>query len=68
MHAAVLHTIGAVPRDEEFSEPIIGGDKDGKVIAHVHAASLKPVDKQLASIMRAAANYPASAARMESGT
>src|SRR5438067_12528860 len=49
MHAAVLHTIGAMPRCEEFPEPIIGGDKDGEVIVHVHAASLKPVDKQLAS-------------------
>jgi len=48
MHAAVLHTIGKVPRYEEFSEPVIG-DKGGEVIVHVHAASLKPVDKQLAS-------------------
>jgi hypothetical protein len=36
MHAAVLHTIGTVPRYEEFPEPIIG-DKDGEVIVHVHA-------------------------------
>jgi NADPH:quinone reductase-like Zn-dependent oxidoreductase len=49
MHAAVLHTIGAVPRYEEFPEPVIGGNNDGEVIVHVHAASLKPVDKQLAS-------------------
>jgi NADPH:quinone reductase-like Zn-dependent oxidoreductase len=48
MHAAVLHAIGTVPRYEEFPEPVIG-DKDGEVIVHVHAASLKPVDKQLAS-------------------
>jgi NADPH2:quinone reductase len=48
MHAAVLHKIGTVPRYEEFPEPVIG-DKDGEVIVHVHAASLKPVDKQLAS-------------------
>jgi NADPH:quinone reductase-like Zn-dependent oxidoreductase len=48
MHAAVLHTIGTVPQYEEFPEPVIG-DKDGEVIVHVHAASLKPVDKQLAS-------------------
>jgi NADPH:quinone reductase-like Zn-dependent oxidoreductase len=47
MHAAVLHTIGAVPRYEEFPQPVIG-DKDDEVIVHVHAASLKPVDKQLA--------------------
>lgn len=52
MHAAVLHTIGTVPRYEEFPEPIIGdkdGDKSREVIVHVHAASLKPIDKQLAS-------------------
>jgi NADPH2:quinone reductase len=48
MHAAVLHTIGGVPRHEEFPEPVIA-DKDGEVIVHVHAASLKPIDKQLAS-------------------
>ena len=48
MHAAVLHAIGTVPRYEEFPEPAIV-DKDGDVIVHVHAASLKPVDKQLAS-------------------
>lgn len=47
MHAAVLHTIGTAPRYEEFQEPVIV--KDGEVIVHVHAASLKPVDKQLAS-------------------
>jgi len=45
MHAAVLHTLGKVPRDEEFPEPVAG---DGEVIVHVHAASLKPIDKQLA--------------------
>ena len=48
MRAAVQHTIGTVPRSEEFPEPVID-DKDGEVIVHVHAASLKPVDKQLAS-------------------
>ena len=48
MHAAVLHTIGTVPRYEEFPEPAIG-DKDREVIVHIHAASLKPVDKQMAS-------------------
>ncbi len=48
MHAAVLHTIGTAPRYEEFPEPVIG-DKDGDVIVHVHAASLKPIDRQLAS-------------------
>jgi NADPH2:quinone reductase len=48
MHAAVLHAIGTVPRYEEFPEPVIG-DKDSEAIVHVRAASLKPVDKQLAS-------------------
>src|SRR5579862_1132406 len=48
MHAAVLHTIGALPRYEEFPEPIIASDKNGEVIVHVHAASLKPFDKQMA--------------------
>jgi NADPH:quinone reductase-like Zn-dependent oxidoreductase len=48
MHAAVLHTIGSAPRYEEFPEPVIG-DKDAEVIVQVHAASLKPVDKQMAS-------------------
>ena len=53
MHAAVLHTIGSMPRYQEFPEPVInnkdGGNKDGEVLVHVHAASLKPVDKQMAS-------------------
>lgn len=48
MHAAVLHKIGTVPRYEEFPDPVIT-DKDRQVIVHVHAAALKPVDKQLAS-------------------
>jgi NADPH:quinone reductase-like Zn-dependent oxidoreductase len=48
MHAAVLHTIGTAPRYEEFPEPVVL-DKDSEMIVHVHAASLKPVDKQLAS-------------------
>jgi len=48
MYAAVLHTIGTAPRYEEFPEPILS-DKDDEAIVHVHAASLKPVDKQLAS-------------------
>ena len=48
MHAAVLDTVGAAPRYEEFPEPVTS-DKDREAIVHVHAASLKPVDKQLAS-------------------
>ena len=46
MNAAVLHTLGSPPRYEEFPEPSGG---DGEMIVHVHAASLKPIDKQLAS-------------------
>lgn len=46
MKAAVLHTLGQPPRCEDFPEPVAG---DGEVIVHVHAAALKPVDKQLAS-------------------
>jgi NADPH:quinone reductase-like Zn-dependent oxidoreductase len=46
MNAAVLHTLGKPPRCEQFAQPIAG---DGEVIVHVHAASLKPIDKQLAS-------------------
>ncbi len=46
MNAAVLHTLGKPPRYESFDEPVVG---DGEVIVHVHAAALKPVDKQLAS-------------------
>jgi len=46
MHAAVLHAFGKAPHYEEFPEPIAGDDE---VIVHVHGASLKPIDKQLAS-------------------
>ncbi|HEY7403303.1 MAG TPA: zinc-binding alcohol dehydrogenase family protein [Candidatus Angelobacter sp.] len=48
MHAAVLHKIGTAPRYEEFPEPVIS-DRDRDVLVHVHAASLKPVDRQLAA-------------------
>lgn len=48
MNAAVLHRLGAAPRYQEFPEPVIN-DKDSEAIVHVHAGSLKPVDKQLAS-------------------
>jgi NADPH2:quinone reductase len=46
MNAAVLHTLGNPPQYGSFEEPVAG---DGEVIVHVHAAALKPVDKQLAS-------------------
>ena len=46
MNAAVLHTLGTPPRFEQFPEPVAGDDE---VIVDVRSASLKPVDKQLAS-------------------
>ena len=46
MDAAVLRALGKPPRCEQFPEPIAG---DAEVIVQVHAASLKPIDKQLAS-------------------
>ena len=46
MQAAVLLTIAQAPRYEQFPEPLAAADE---VIVHVHAAALKPVDKQLAS-------------------
>ena len=46
MYAAVLHRLGIAPRYEKFREPSVD---DGEVMVHVHAAALKPIDKQLAS-------------------
>ncbi len=46
MKAAVLHAIGAIPRFEDFSDPQPGQDE---VLVHVTAASLKNIDKALAS-------------------
>ncbi|HSU95793.1 MAG TPA: zinc-binding alcohol dehydrogenase family protein, partial [Gemmatimonadaceae bacterium] len=46
MHAAVLHALGKPPLFEEFPDPT---PDEGEVLVHVCAASLKPVDKQLAS-------------------
>ena len=46
MDAAVLHKLGNPPRCEQFPEPTVS---DGEAIVHVHAASLKPIDMQLAS-------------------
>src|SRR5215470_11737076 len=46
MRAAVVHELGKAPRCDGFPEPV---PKDDEVIVHVHAASLKPVDKQMAS-------------------
>ena len=46
MNAAVVRALGAPPRCENFPEPT---SAEHETIVHVHAASLKPVDKQLAS-------------------
>ncbi|MHB8486262.1 MAG: quinone oxidoreductase family protein [Candidatus Acidiferrales bacterium] len=46
MKAAVLREIGKAPRFEEFAEPIPGKDE---AVVRVRVASLKAVDKQLAS-------------------
>lgn len=46
MNAAVLHSLGKPPRCEQFPDPVAN---DNEVVVHVHAASLKPVDKQIAS-------------------
>jgi len=46
MKAAVLHELGNAPRFEEFAEPTAGKDE---VIVRVRAASLKGIDRQLAS-------------------
>ena len=45
MRAAVLRAFGDAPRYEEFPDPVAG---DGEVVIEVCAASLKPVDKQMA--------------------
>jgi NADPH2:quinone reductase len=46
MKAAVLHTLGNIPRYEEFPDPVPG---DGEVLVEVAAASLKSVDRQMAA-------------------
>jgi NADPH2:quinone reductase len=46
MKAAVLHALGKAPRCEEFAEPAAGKDE---AAVRVRAASLKAIDKQLAS-------------------
>ena len=45
MKAAVLRTIGQPPRFEEFPDPVAGKNE---AIVSVRAASLKPIDKQMA--------------------
>jgi NADPH:quinone reductase-like Zn-dependent oxidoreductase len=46
MKAAVLHTLGQLPRCEDFPDPQAS---DGEVIVRIKAASLKNVDKMMAS-------------------
>jgi NADPH:quinone reductase-like Zn-dependent oxidoreductase len=46
MKAAVLYTPGEPPRCEPFPEPVPGPDE---ALVHVRAASLKPVDRMMAS-------------------
>jgi len=46
MKAAVLHQLGKPPRFEDFAEPTAGEEE---VLIRVRAASLKMVDKQMAS-------------------
>jgi len=46
LNAAVLHTLGKPPRAGQFPDPI---PAEGEVVVRVRAASLKPVDKQIAA-------------------
>lgn len=46
MKAAVLHELGKAPRCEDFREPAAGNEE---AVVQVRAASLKAVDKQLAT-------------------
>src|SRR5262245_50861756 len=46
MKAAVLHALGKPPHFEDFPEP---KPNQGEVIVHVKAASLKNIDKMMAS-------------------
>jgi NADPH:quinone reductase-like Zn-dependent oxidoreductase len=46
MKAAVLHELGAVPRYEDFPDPVAG---DGEVIVEVKAVAVENVDKAVAA-------------------
>ena len=46
MKAAVLHTVGQPPRFEDFPDPHPG---ENEVRVHIKAASLKNIDKAIAS-------------------
>jgi len=45
MRAAVLRSLGKPPRCEQFPDPV---PREGEALVQVRAASLKPIDKQLA--------------------
>lgn len=47
MKAAVLHELGHAPRYEDFADPTAESAEQG--VVRVRAASLKPVDRQIAS-------------------
>lgn len=55
MQAAVLHALGQAPRCDTFPDPVAN---DGEVLVNVHAAALKPVDKQLANGAHYASGRP----------
>jgi NADPH:quinone reductase-like Zn-dependent oxidoreductase len=46
MNAAVLHALGESPRFEDFADPV---PTEGEVLVRIKAASLKNVDKMMAS-------------------
>ncbi len=46
MHAAVLHKFGSAPSYDQFEDPIA---RDGEALIRVRAASLKQIDKGMAS-------------------
>jgi NADPH2:quinone reductase len=46
MKAAVLHQLGAVPRYEDFPDPVAG---DGEVVVEVKAVAVENVDKAIAA-------------------
>jgi NADPH2:quinone reductase len=46
MKAAVLHQLGSAPRFEEFANPVAG---ENEVLVNLRAASLKQIDKAMAS-------------------
>jgi NADPH:quinone reductase-like Zn-dependent oxidoreductase len=47
MNAAVVRALGHAPRCEQFPDPVASSEDE--VVVQVHAAALKPVDRQLAS-------------------